>query len=201
MKLKNKLTVTLMALAAGLVSFQQADAATVFDHLGTLSGTVTTSGTFTDQADVLETTFTLTSGTGLTLYTDSYAGGGFEPQITLYTGAGNFVASEAVTSPMATVDSTTGLAADAFLFDSNVAPGAYIAVLTDFLNQQPATAKNLSDGFTGAGGNFVDEQGNMRSGNYSLTLSASSTVPEPGTLWLGVPILAFGLAQFRKRRS
>jgi hypothetical protein len=47
MKLKNKLTVTLMALAAGLVSFQQADAATVFDHLGTLSGTVTTPGTFT----------------------------------------------------------------------------------------------------------------------------------------------------------
>jgi hypothetical protein len=41
----------------------------------------------------------------------------------------------------------------------------------------------------------------MRSGNYSLTLSASSTVPEPGTLWLSVPILAFGLAQFRKRRS
>jgi hypothetical protein len=47
MKLKNKLTFTVMALAAGLVSFQQADAATVFDYLGTLSGTVTTPGTFT----------------------------------------------------------------------------------------------------------------------------------------------------------
>jgi hypothetical protein len=200
MNLKNKLTITLMTLAGGLVSFQQADAATVFDHLGTLSDTVTTSGTFTDESDVLEATFTLTSGTSLTLYTDSYGTGGFEPQITLYTGVGNFVASEAVTSPQATVDPNTGLAADAFLFDSNVAPGDYIAVVTDFLNQQSPNATNLSDGFTGAGGNFVDEQGNMRNGNYSLTLSAS-TVPEPATLWLSIPILAFGLAQFRKRRS
>jgi hypothetical protein len=161
---------------------------------------VTTSGTFTDQAEVLETTFTLSSATSLLLYTDSYAGGGFEPQITLYTGAGNFVASEAVTSPVASVDPSTGLAADAFLFDSNIAPGAYISVLTDFLNQQSPNATNLSDGFTdfGAGGNnFVDEQGNPRNANYSLTLS-TTTVPEPATLWLSIPILAFGLAQFRK---
>jgi hypothetical protein len=206
MKIKNKLTMTAAALVAGLVSLQQAGAATVSTNLGTLSGNVTTSGTFADQGDVFEAMFSLSSSSNLTLFTTSYAGGGFEPQITLYTSAGNFVASEAVTSPVATVDPSTGLAADAYLFDGAAAPGAYIAVVTDFLNQQPASATNLSDGFMniGVGGNnFFDEQGNPRNANYSLNLStaSASSVPEPATLWLSVPILAFGLAQFCKRRS
>ena len=80
---------------------------------------------------------------------------------------------------------------------------ATLRVLTDFLNQPMSTATNLSDGFTnfGSGGSsFIDEQGNARNANYSLTLT-SAAVPEPASFWLSLPILAFGLAQFRKRRS
>jgi hypothetical protein len=203
MKLNNKLTFASLALAAGLMSFQQADAAPVSADLGTIPGEATTAGTFTDQGEVLEADFTVTSTSDVTLFTTSYAGGGFQPEIFLYTSTGSFVAGQVLTSPLAATDSTTGLAEDAFLFDASVTPGNYIAVLTDFLNQPTSTATNLSDGFTniGAGGNnFMDEQGNARNGSYSLTLT-SATVPEPASLWLSLPILGFGLAQFRKRRS
>jgi hypothetical protein len=203
MKIKKKLTFAALALAAGFMSFQQADAAPVSVNLGTLPGEATTAGTFTDQGEVLEAMFSVSSNTNVTLFTTSYATGGFQPQITLYTGTGNYIASEAITSPLATVDPTTNLAGDAFLFDASVTPGNYIAVLTDFLNQPSSTAANLSGGFTnfGAGGNtFIDEQGNSRDANYSLTVS-SATAPEPASLWLCLPILGFGLAQFRKRRA
>jgi hypothetical protein len=78
--------------------------------------------------------FSVSSNTNATLFTTSYATGGFQPQITLYTGTGNYIASEAITCPLATVDPTTNLAGDAFLFDASVTPGNYIAVPTDFLN-------------------------------------------------------------------
>ena len=204
MKLNGKLTFASLALAAGMMGFQQADAAMVSASLGSLPGAATTTaGTFTDQGEVLEASFLVTSTSDVTLFTTSYASGGFQPEVFLYTSTGNFIAGQALTSPVAATDSTTGLAEDAYLFDAAVAPGSYIAVLTDFLNQPMSTATNLSDGFTniGSGGSsFIDEQGNSRTANYSLTLSSAS-VPEPASLWLSLPILGLGLAQFRKRRA
>ena len=87
-------------------------------------------------------------------------------------------------------------------------PGSYIAVLTDWLNQQSPSATNLSDGFVslGSGGStFVDEQLNSRTANYALNLSATplggsgggSAVPEPATFVLIFPALA-GVALFLK---
>jgi hypothetical protein len=203
MKLNSKLTFASLALAAGFMSFQQADAAPMAVNLGTIPGEATTAGTFTDQGEVLEATFSVTSTSDVTLFTTSYASGGFQPQISLYTSTGNFIATQEVVSPLAGLDSSTNLAADTFLFDAAVAPGTYTAVLTDFLNQPMSTATNLSDGFTniGSGGSsFIDEQGNSRNATYSLTLTSAS-VPEPASLWLSLPILGFGLAQFRKRSS
>jgi hypothetical protein len=46
MKINKKLTFAALALAAGFMSFQQADAAPVSVNLGTLPGEATTVGTF-----------------------------------------------------------------------------------------------------------------------------------------------------------
>ena len=102
------------------------------------------------------------------------------------------------------------MALDQYLFDANVGPVNYIAVLTDWLNQQPPTATNLSDGFVSlgsSGSTFVDEQLNSRTANYALNLSASpigngsSAVPEPATWGLVVPVLAVTALPFRNRKK
>lgn len=175
-------------------------------NLGNLSGTVSNSGTLPNEAQVIEEPFTLTAPSAFTAFTTSYALGGFEPMLTLYNSAGDYVAGESVTSPVATTDTTTGLAADAFLTDPHLPAGGYILVLTDFLNQQSATATNLSDGFTGSGGStFIDEMGNSRSAAFAVTISATpltpvSTTPEPGSIWL-VLIPLVGVLVVKKSRS
>ncbi len=192
--------------------------ATVTANLGTLTS-ATNTGTFTDQAEVFEANFSLSSASQLTIFTSSYGGGnnlsgpasvagGFQPMITLYTSSGNYLTGQQVTSPIAQTDATSGLALDQYLFSSNVGPGSYIAVLTDWLNQQSPSATNLSDGFVtlGSGGSsFVDEQFNSRTANYALNLSATpigsgSAVPEPATFGLILPALA-GAALFLRNKK
>jgi hypothetical protein len=194
-------------------------AATVTANLGTLTS-ATNTGTFTNQAEVFEATFSLNAASKLTIFTTSYGGGsnlsgpasvagGFQPMITLFTSAGNYVTGQQTTSPIAQADPASKLALDQYLFDANVGPGSYIAVLTDWLNQQSPNATNLSDGFVslGSGGStFVDEQFNPRNANYALNLSASplggggSAVPEPATLGLILPALA-GVALFFRNKK
>jgi MYXO-CTERM domain-containing protein len=185
-------------------------------NLGALTSPITISGTLATQDQVIEDMFTLGLQSSLTIFTTSYGGGtnvsgtttgpgGFEPMISLYNGAGNFIIGEEVTSPIAHADPSTKLALDAYLFDPSLAPGTYIAVLTDWLNQQPPTATNLSDGFVdlGAGGStFVDEQLNARNANYTLNFSAApvSSVPEPASAWL-VLVALLGVAVIQRRRG
>jgi hypothetical protein len=174
-------------------------------NLGTVTSSTTTSGTLPNQSQVLEAVFTLGSTTSLTIDTSSYSTGGFQPMITLFDSTGRYVAGEQVTSPVAANDPTTGLALDAYLFDANLSAGTYDAVLTDWLNQQPPTATNLSDGFVnlGPGGStFVDEQLNSRNGSYALSISvpAASPVPEPATFWLVLPVLAGAAILVRRRQ-
>ena len=80
MKLNSKLTIAWLAMAAGWMSFQQAAAAPVSVDLGTIPGAATTAGTFSDQGEVLEAMFSVTSNSDVTLFTTSYASGGFQPQ-------------------------------------------------------------------------------------------------------------------------
>lgn len=208
----------LLTILAGAASLR---AATMTVDLGTLTNSATNTGTFTNQADVLEAAFSLNSASKLTIFTTSYGGGnnlsgpastagGFQPMITLYTSAGNYVTGEQVTSPVAQTDSATNLALDQYLFDANVGPGNYIAVLTDWLNQQPPTATNLSDGFVSlgsSGSTFVDAQFNSRTANYALNLSADpiggggSPVPEPATWGLILPTLAAAALLLRNRKK
>src|SRR6478672_4752346 len=138
----------LLTVLAGAGSMQ---AATVTANLGTLTNSATNIGTFANQAEVFEATFSLSSASKLTIFTTSYGGGnnlsgaastagGFQPMIILFTGTGNYVTGQQVTSPIAQTDPVTKLALDQYLFDANVGPGNYIAVLTDWLNQQPPSA-------------------------------------------------------------
>jgi hypothetical protein len=196
------------------------NAATVVANLGTLTS-ATNTGTFTNQAEVFEATFSLSSASQLTIFTTSYGGGnnlsgqtsvagGFQPMITLFTSAGNYVTGQQVTSPIAQTDPASHLALDPYLFDANVGPGGYIAVLSDWLNQQSPSATNLSDGFVSlgsSGSSFVDEQFNARNASYALNLSASpldsggSAVPEPATFGLILPALAGAALFFRNKKK
>lgn len=161
----------------------------------TYSGTfpATVSGTLQNQGTALEEIVTLPSTSNLTVYTTSYATGGFEPNISLFNSTGTFVAGgvTAGTSPIATADMTSGLALDGYLTADDLAAGTYTIALTDFLLNQSPTATNLSDGFMsnyGDGVNFIDEQGNTRNGNYTLNIDAMPT-PEPLTFWMICPAL------------
>jgi len=192
---KMSLSVATLALFLPIPDLQSA---TIINQ--TFSGPfpATITGSLPDQGAVLEEAFSLTSTSNLTIFTSSYATGGFEPNITLYDSTGKFVADSMVpgSMPAGKADPTTGQALDTHLEAGNVAAGSYTVTLTDWeLNQSP-TATNLSDGFNanlGSGTTFVDVLGNARSGAFDLVISPTPTAaaPEPGTFWLS---LAIGIA-------
>jgi hypothetical protein len=205
MKFHNKLACSLGVLAFGVLGSTALRADTVY------------TGTLTDPATVVQENFSLSSPGDVSIFTTSYGGGanlngttatagGFQPNITLYNSDGTYVASQNANDPMAKTDSSTGLALDGLLTESNLAAGNYIVTLTNFWTQQSATATNLSDGFTNLGGStFLDVQSNMRTGAYALNIAAPggpvSATPEPASFWLALPALA-GVAFFaRKRKS
>lgn len=116
-------------------------------------------------------------------------------------------------------DPTTGYCGDAFLQENNLAAGTYFAALSEFPNV-PNTP-NISNGFLFAGmpnatGDVCDVSGGMfldslnfnsqggcvqRDGNFALDISGASgasqttgtpsAVPEPTTLFLTAPVLAW----------
>lgn len=215
---KHRLYLSLLTLLFGVAATQHLKAVTVTNaNFGPISGSYTSAGTLSNQGQVLEATFSITSASSLTIYTNSYGGGtnangttasagGFMPSLVLYNGAGNYVAGETFPSPTGKTDPVTGLNGDAYLSKMNLGSGTYILTLSDFLVQQPVTATNLSDGFInyGSGTTFSDVQGNPRNGNYSLNMSATSaapSVPEPATFGLMVPALVGIAALIRKRKA
>jgi hypothetical protein len=215
---KHKQYLPLLTLLFGVAATQQLKAVTVTNvSLGSLSGSVTDAGTLSNQGEVLEAAFSITAASNLTIYTNSYGGGmnangttatagGFMPSLVLYKSAGTYVAGETFPSPIGKIDPVTGLNGDAYLSSMNLSAGAYILTLSDFLVQQPVTATNLSDGFInyGSGTVFTDVQGNPRTGNYSLNLSATTltpSVPEPATFWLMVPAISGLAVLIRKRKA
>ena len=176
---------------------------------GTLQlGAATYTGTLANTSQVVQENFSVTSPTNVTIFTNSYAMGGFEPSVTLYNAAGNYVASEYITgtSPVAQPDATTGNKYDAYLLQPNLAAGSYIVTLTNYWTQQSPTATNLSDGFTdplGGSTTFQDQNFATRTGAYSLTVNAgsSSATPEPASALLVLPGLGLAFYLARKRKS
>lgn len=171
-------------------------------YAGALPTTI--NGALPNQGTALLEVFTLPTAGDVTLTTSSYATGGFQTNLELFNSTGNFVAAG---SPSGTADPSTGIIGDSTLTTSVLPAGMYTVALTDFLLNQSITATNLSDGFTtnfGDGVNFIDNNGNTRTANYSLTISAaaaSSSVPEPATLWLAAPILVALALQRRSARK
>lgn len=211
----------LLALFLGTLSVQQLKAVTVTTgNWGTLSGPFTSAGTLANQNTALQANFTLASASQLTIFTNSYGGGpnangttasagGFMPSLVLYNGAGNFVAGQIFPSPVGRVDPATGLNGDSYIRTGNLMAGNYILAISDFQVQQPPTASTLADGFInyGSGTNFVDVQGNLRTGAYSLNITGANgggptpTIPEPATFWMAAPALGIAAMWMRRRKA
>ena len=191
MRLKFIQCLTFLGLLGSAVNILQAD-----------SFTRTYTGSLSSSAAVVQETFSLTSPSDLTVTTTSYSTGGFQPSVTLYTAAGNYLASQQAGSPVAQADPATGLALDAYLSQSGLAAGSYILTLTDWETQQPPTATNLSDGFVRYGGStLVDVGGNTRSATYALNIAATpgaAAVPEPATM--GLMLMALGVTVLLTRK-
>lgn len=190
MRLSARLTLSALALTLSIVT-PIATAATIVSqtYSGTFPATIT--GMLANEDTVLEESFTLSSGGRLTAFTTSYATGGFQPNLTLYSSSGVAVGYQSATPPpRASADPATGIIADGYLNATNLSAGEYTLTLTDWELQQDPTATNLSDGFTfnlGDGTTFSDADGNTRTNVYSLTVdvaSSSSTAPEPTSLAL-----------------
>jgi hypothetical protein len=189
-----RISKSLVAIAAVVFSAQAATI--VQNHPGSLP--FTEKGTLTDQSSVLEQMFTLTTPAALRITTISYADGGFQTNLQLYDSAGNFIKGS---MPGGMPDLMTGLIGDSVLMTSTLTAGTYTVALTDWLLTQSLGATNLSDGFTfnlGDGTTFIDANGNQRSGAYALNVQAQA-VPEPATIWLAAPVLAWVGARARKR--
>lgn len=210
MNLKGKLRLPLAALLFGAVGTAALQAASINQtYTGTLDSESGTPGS------VVLKTLSLTSISNVTIYTTSYGGGtnlngtvttpgGFQPNITLYNNTGFTIANQSASfSPI-------NNSWDGYLTDSNLAAGTYYVTLTDWQNQESITATTLNLttpylSFSGPGGtNFTDVQGNNRTGNYALDISATpvggSAVPEPATLSLILPGLTGAFLLWRKRR-
>lgn len=158
-------------------------------------------GTLPDQGTALELTFTLASPGDLTIFTSSYAMGGFQTNLLLFDAMGNFITAGI---PAGSPDPNTGLIGDTSLMMSDLSAGMYTVTLTDFLLNQSLTATNLSDGFTvnlGNGTTFVDAGGNTRTGDYALTISSPTAIPEPSTFLLAAPVLAWLGMRARSARN
>lgn len=192
----------LATLLAALAPVSQA--ASISDtYTGALPVTLT--GTLPNQGTALEQTFTLAAPGDLTIFTTSYATGGFQTNLLLFDDMGMFITAGV---PSGSPDLNTGLIGDTRLMAMNLAAGKYTVALTDFLLNQSLTATNLSDGFTanyGSGTTFVDANGNTRTGAYALTIGGDvpggDAVPEPSTFLLAAPVLAWFAIRARRLHS
>lgn len=218
MVFKRKLAWSLGVLALSALTAAQVNASSISQ---TYTGTLTAES---GSGSVVLESFSLTSPSNVTIYTTSYGGGmnlngtttgpgGFQPNITLYNSTGFVVANQSPSfSPIGNADPSTGANLDGYLQDTDAAAGTYYVTLTDWQNQMSITSTGLNASeaaylqFSGPGGtSFQDVQGNTRTGNYALNISAmplsssSSTVPEPATGLLLIPGLAAAVFVGRKR--
>jgi hypothetical protein len=196
---------------AGVLSAANVHAATV-SYAGTLSGD--------DQ--VQQYIYSQATASPVNFSTDSYGGGivngittpsgGFVPVLSIFNSAtGLLIASDgadATCSGAMQMDATTQMCDDASLTLS-LGSGSYLVDVSEFPNVP--IGPGIADGFLeqgqgnftgatcGAAGSFYQTDVApcvQRTGNFALNISA---VPEPSTLWLALPALAFGV--FKRQAS
>jgi len=162
--------------------------------------------------------YTTSYAGGMNLDGTTSMAGGFVPALTIFSVSSGLVvdcAAEGLTcsgtqmmGPLQT-DPATGSVLDVYLQES-FARGSYLVDLTEvpnvatgdvntnpeFLFSSDPTATGDVCGVTG--GTFLETDTapcTQRNGNFALNIG---TVPEPATLWLALPVLAFGVIR-RKR--
>ena len=144
----------------------------------------------------------------IVIQTSGYAGGGFDPYLSLFDGSGlQFLLDSNDDGGCGNVgaDPNTHACLDSFL-SILLAPGTYLVALTESGNAPLGPA--LSDGFLmdGAGdftgGPFLDAQGNQRNGQWALQIDGAdaASTPEPGTAALMFAGLVVSGRLFRKIR-
>lgn len=214
-KTSNTLAATVGALLLGCLAMSQAQAAAL----------ISTTGSFTADAQVNLYNLTLTTAQTVNFFTTSYAGGtnlngttsaagGFVPNLTLFSVAsGNVVQCEGAGTTcnstgsmgMPKIDPVTGVADDVN-FTETLGAGSYVLALSESPN---VAIGGINDGFLTALDStlFSDACGAgmfheadlstcpQRNGTFSVNANA---VPEPATAWLALPVLALGML-FRKR--
>jgi len=181
--------------------------------------TLSFSGTFSADDDVVLIPLTIASDNHVLFQTTSFAfSKGFEPVLTLFDASGDLFLQDAQGGTMPagcgvrSVDAVSGFCLDAVI-DSFLIAGNYTLALSEFDNIPGGS--NLSDGFpqTGSGnftgpeflgapGSFVLFDGEQRTGEWALTTNISTTVapiPEPNPFGLTcIGLLAVFLVSRRK---
>jgi hypothetical protein len=190
------------------------------------AGVFSLSGSFAQDDDVFLLPFKLSSAQTVTLRTWSYAGGtnaagssiaagGFDPIVSLFDGAGGFVALSDEGFGVAT-DPVSGHASDSLL-TILLAAGEYTLALSQ--NDNFPNLPNLADGFSsffGTGNftpllaadggftcpatSFCDYEGNARTSDWTLDVVNVDAIPEPASLAL-VGLGLAGLGAVRRRRA
>jgi hypothetical protein len=198
-------------------------------HAGTLffTGDLKTDGTgcpvncsldsdYAQYAAVIDT-FTVSTPSSMHAITFGFAGGtsgtgaivlpgGFEPYLSLFDPAGNFMTStfDPVTTCPAGAGTYNGNCFDVRLDGGVLAPGTYSIALTAFENMSYAEnlgdpTLKLSDGFTGLGNLAAGENLNYA---FDVVLDSTTQAPEPGTATLlAIAAALCGIGKFRARCS
>lgn len=161
---------------------------TAADDDGTWAQFAAVSETFHVNALSSVTAVTFSYDGGINGNGASIAAGGFQPYLSLFDSAGNFLAS------------TFGIAgSDVTLDAGNLAAGDYQIAISAYFNMSYAEnlgVGTLADGFTGLGNLFFGEDLHYA---FDVNLkSAATPVPEPGTVCLVVPA---ALAVFLGKRK
>lgn len=171
---------------------------------GARANNVSFTGVFSQDDNVRLFGFMLNAPGTAVLKTWSYGGGvdaagqlipsgGFATDLALFSGSGSLIDfTTAGSCPPQNLDPVTGLCGDAVL-SANLAPGNYVAALTEFFNIP--NGLKLSNGFLedgqgnftgpalcGVTGGFYDVGCNKRTGNFELDLmgvTSAVAVPEP----------------------
>jgi hypothetical protein len=187
-----------------------------------LAGTLSFSGTFSEDDSQFSTTFTLLTTQTVTIETWSYAGGtdpvagpiaagGFAPVLSLFDPSGNIYGNYdaggvAPNCAPRSIDPVSGFCLDAYLLETSLSPGTYTVVLTEWYNTP--NGPTLSDGFAEDGqgdftGGFIDPGGYQRTDYYDFSISGltgSSSAPEPAVAWSVGSGLILGWVAMRRRR-
>jgi hypothetical protein len=135
--------------------------------------------------------------------TVSYADGGFEPYLSLFDGSGNFLASTffgTTCPPGALTNPTSGACFDVLLDGGTLGAGTYQIAISAFENFSFAEnfgSGTLADGFTGLGNLAAGEDLDYA---FNVTLTSTSSVPEPSGIWFLTAAAILGwLCRLRKQ--